>query len=99
MIDCRRRITIARAAPPYHPLHTHICLPAVPCCAALRCVPPSFQELQAGGKSVLVAWSPTHMIRVWESQWRRYRQQLLEARARRQEVQLQRRMHALGLPA
>jgi ABC-type Fe2+-enterobactin transport system substrate-binding protein len=53
--------------------------------------------LQRRGTAALVGRAPTLLIRFWDKHWARYQQQLLEGRARRRELQMQRRMQALGL--
>lgn len=72
------------------------CGPAVLCCADDPCV---LQEMQRKGITVLVPWSPTTLIRYWDLRWAQYQQRLMSSRARRKELQMHRRMLALGLPA
>jgi hypothetical protein len=55
------------------------------------------QEMQRKGSTVLVPWSPTVLIRYWDMRWSKYQERLLSSREKRREVQMQRRMQALGL--
>jgi hypothetical protein len=65
------------------------------CCAGAACV---LQEMQRKGTTVLVPWSPSTLIRYWDLRWAQYQQRLMSSRARRKELQMHRRMLALGLP-
>lgn len=56
------------------------------------------QEMQRKGMTVLVPWSPTVLVRFWDLRWSQYQQRLMTSRERRKELQMQRRMLALGLP-
>jgi hypothetical protein len=49
--------------------------------------------------TVLAVWSPTVLIRYWDVRWSQYQQRLASSRQRRREMQMQRRMQSLGLPA
>lgn len=57
------------------------------------------QEMQRKGMTLLVPWSPTTLIRYWDLRWAQYQQRLMTSRARRKELQMHRRMLALGLPS
>lgn len=57
------------------------------------------QEMQRKGMTVLVAWSPTVLVRFWDVRWAKYQERLMASRERRRELHTQRRMQALGLPA
>lgn len=82
-------------------------LAAVLRCAGLCCVIDALcracvlfvQEMQRKGMTVLLPWSPTVLVRFWDVRWSKYQQRLASSRERRRELQMQRRMQALGLPA
>lgn len=62
----------------------------------ITCIP-LLQELRARGVSELRARSPTRLIRFWDRCWGDYQARLMASRTRRRELQMQRRMQALGL--
>jgi len=57
------------------------------------------QEMHQKGMTVLVPRSATLLVRFWDLKWSQHQQRLATSRTRRKEVQMQRRMRALGLPA
>lgn len=55
------------------------------------------QEMKRRGLTVLLPRSATVLIRYWDLKWSQYQQHLTTGRQRRRELQMQRRMQALGL--